>query len=107
MKHPASIWPFINRTAAHETGKANAHFAPLPVNIVVNESANRPEFRFDCLAEIFCWIQAAHEGRRAELMAREMHRYANDRAKIIAAAKQNGSRSNTSNGKRKAQGAPP
>jgi hypothetical protein len=52
MNHSATIGAVMNGTTIHNTGEANAHFTPLSIQFVVNESANGSESSFDCLAVV-------------------------------------------------------
>jgi hypothetical protein len=73
MQDAAPERPVIDRTAVHEAGKVRADFLPLPVDFVPEEGADRAELGFDRLVVELGGVQARHECRRAELMARKMN----------------------------------
>jgi hypothetical protein len=73
MQDAATERPVIDRTAVHEAGKVGTDFLPLPVDFVPQEGADRAELGFDGLVVELSGVQARHECRRAELVARKMN----------------------------------
>jgi hypothetical protein len=78
MEYAATERSVIDRPAVHEAGKVGADFLPLPVDFVSEEDAYRAELGFDGLVVELGGVQARHECRRAELMARKMNGNADD-----------------------------
>ena len=96
MQDAASKRPVMDRTAAHEAGKAGADLPLFPVDFVSEEGADRAELGFDGLVVEFVGVQPRHECGRAELMARKMNRDARHARGTAAYAERAGRRADAS-----------